>query len=356
MSNKTILVTGAGGNIGRELLMLLIRSPHDYNIRIFDVPSLKNKEFFDRFHNRVKTFWGDISNKYDSIDACKDVDVVIHLAAIIPPLAYERPDLVESVNVLGTRNLIENLEVYSPNALLCFSSSVAVYGDRVDDPYIKVGDPLQASLDDNYAESKIEIEKMVQESKLQWTIFRLSAIFGVGNHKISPLMFAMPLATPMEITTPRDTAQAFVNAIEHREELVGRIFNLGGGRKMTPIYEDFLRAQFRLAGLGDLDFPIQAFATQNYHCGIYEDGDELENILHFRRDTLRSLYREIAKAHPWPLRLLTKASSRIIKKWLLSKSDPYKGWVDKDAYKLYKYFGIDIREQMIGAMSNKKKE
>lgn len=54
--------------------------------------------------------------------------------------------------------------------------SVAVYGDRFLDPYIKVDDPLIPALGDNYAYTKIEMEKLIQESGLSYSIFRLARI------------------------------------------------------------------------------------------------------------------------------------------------------------------------------------
>ena len=97
-----------------------------------------------------------------------------------------------------------------------FSSSVAIYGDRLKILRLRQTDPLDDDDEDFYVQSKIKAEEVVQHSHLDWTIFRLTAILGVNNHKITGLMFHMPLDTPMEITTPSDAARAFVNAIEHK--------------------------------------------------------------------------------------------------------------------------------------------
>lgn len=84
-------------------------------------------------------------------------------------------------------------------------------------PDILTTDELKPSLGDHYATTKLATEKIIQESKLNWTIFRLSAIMGAGNHKITELMFHMPVNTSVEITTPEDTACAFVNAADKME-------------------------------------------------------------------------------------------------------------------------------------------
>ena len=83
-------------------------------------------------------------------------------------------------------------------------------------------------------------------SKLEWTIFRLTAIMGVKNHKMTGLMFHMPLSTPMEICMPEDTARAFTNGIEKRDQLKNKVFNLAGGPSCRTSYEEFLGINFRM--------------------------------------------------------------------------------------------------------------
>ena len=131
----------------------------------------------------------------------------------------EKPTLAHQVNVVGTQNLLQSLEKHSPQAFFFYSSSVSVYGDRLDDYLIKTTDSLRASEGDKYAETKIETEQLIPASQLDWSIFRLSVIMGINNHKMSGLIFHVPLATKMEITTPLDTASAFVNGVSKQEEL-----------------------------------------------------------------------------------------------------------------------------------------
>ena len=90
----------------------------------------------------------------------------------------EKPTLAHQVNVVGTQNLLQSLEKHSPQAFFFYSSSVSVYGDRLDDYLIKTTNSLRASEGDKYAETKIETEQLIQASQLDWSIFRLSAIIG----------------------------------------------------------------------------------------------------------------------------------------------------------------------------------
>lgn len=335
---KTVLLTGAGGSIGRECLQLLLKARHMYNIRVFDVDTPKNREYFDRYQGQIQVYFGDITQRADLVAPITGADVVIHFAAVIPPLARLRADLVKSVNIEGTRNVISVMEEYAPHAFLEYASSVATYGDRLENPYISVSDDLSPAIGDIYGEGKVQSEKDIQNSKLQWTIFRLAAIMGAGNHQVSGLMFLMPLNTPMEICTPRDTARAFVHAINHVEELTGNIYNLGGGQECVTTYYDFLSRNFQIMGLGELDFPDNAFATHNFHCGIYTDSDVLEDILHFRRDTLEDYYKMLRKSTPRLQVLATKAMRGLVKSYLLSKSEPYKAWKEQDPEKCKLFF------------------
>ncbi|CEN44702.1 NAD-dependent epimerase/dehydratase family protein [Capnocytophaga canis] len=338
MQKKTILLTGAGGSVGKEALQLLVNKHNLYNIRIFDLDTPKNRKYFETFSDKIEIFYGDITRKEDTVAPVTGVDVIIHLASVIPPLANEKTHLVDSVNVGGTRHLVENTEKYAPDAFMLFASSVATYGDRLQDPYIRVTDPLVPSEGDYYAQGKIIMEKIVRESRLQWSIFRLGAIMGPKNHKISGIMFLMSLDQLMEIATPRDTARAFVNGIDHLQSLNQKIFNLGGGADCVTTYREFLGKNFEIYGLGKLNFPERAFATKNFHCGVYVDGDELEKIVRFRKDTLEDYYQMVREATPMLQRWATRLFAPIIKKYLLSKSEPYKAWKQNDTEKIKRYF------------------
>ncbi|MDN4753114.1 NAD(P)-dependent oxidoreductase [Porphyromonadaceae bacterium W3.11] len=342
MKNKKIrvLITGAGGNIGRELVKMLARRNNQVEINVFDLNTAANREFFDRFLGKINVYFGDITDPSSlSGNVTKDKDIIFHLASIIPPLANENPKLAYDVNVNGTSNLVNSLQVGSPDAFIVMASSVAVYGDRLKNPYIKVDDPLLPIEDDYYAEYKVQMEEIIQKCTLKWSIFRLAAIMGVTNHVSPDLMFKMPLEQVIEICTPRDTARALLNSIDHVDELNGKIFNLGGGPSCTTIYGDFLQNNFKIYGLGALDFPQHAFATQNFHCGFYEDGDILNDILDFRRDTLDDYYQALRAKTPSIQRWATKGLSKLVKSYLLSKSKPYEAWLNNDEEEMKKYFG-----------------
>jgi len=335
---KRVLLTGASGAVGREVLLQLSQIPEEIEITVFDRRTKDTEAFYRKVNKKFNLIYGDISVKDDVCDACKNKDVVIHLAAIIPPLADKKPELAEAVNIEGTRNLIDCLEDHSPDAFFIYSSSISVYGDRNRDPWIKTGDKLLPSDRDEYARTKIEAEKIITGSKLSWTIFRLTAIMGTGNHKPSALMFHMPLDTCLEIATPGDTGRAFVQALRHMEELKGKIFNLGGGEKCRISYRDFLSGSFSAMGLGSLDFRSNTFAGRNFHCGYYADGEALNDILDFRRDTLDDYFKALKESISPARRIAVIMLRKIIKRNLEKQSEPLAAVRTKNQTDIRHYF------------------
>lgn len=335
---QTVLVTGAAGAVGSAVLAELMTHPAQFNIRALDVKTKRSQQILKPYANAVEVYWGDLRVPGSFDAAVRGVHAVIHLAAIIPPLADQQPALAETVNVQGTANLIGALQRCAPGAFLLLTSSVSVYGDRVATPWITVNDPLCPSDGDYYAVTKIRAEELVKQSGLAWSIFRLTGIFSPTT-SVDPLLFHMPLDTCLEFATTRDTGRALVQALDRTDQLIGRIFNLGGGECCRVIYRDFLERCFSQAGLGRLDFPRGAFAERNFHCGYFEDSADLEDILHFQRDSMESYltWREQFMS-PWQ-RWLASGFKTVIKQQLLKRSDPYRALKDRNGQLIRRFFG-----------------
>ncbi len=336
---KRILITGASGTVGINTINNLIDNK-DVELTLFDLNTPRAKKRLKPYRDKARIVWGDISEKNALIPACMNQDVVIHLAAIIPPMAEDYPPLAYKVNVIGTKNLIDLLEMLSPQAHIIYASSVAVYGDRLKNPWISTTDPLKPSEGDEYGKTKIIAENLIRASSLTWTIMRLSAVFGVKNHKISKMLFHMPLDTPIEIITPEDAGRAFARAALNTDKIKNRIFNLGGGEKARILYKDFLDRSFRIFGLGGLDFPPQAFAKRNFHCGYFKDSNELEAILHFQQDDIETYFKRVEASVTIIQKFFTYLFHKMIKASLLKKSEPLKALKNGDKKLMKRFFGL----------------
>ncbi|MCK5811526.1 MAG: NAD(P)-dependent oxidoreductase [Clostridiales bacterium] len=335
---KTILVTGIFGSIGHETLKELIRKKNKYIIIGLDIKNKKTLSTYKKVKDHLTMYWFDLAKKENMSHILSSVDYVIHLAAIIPPLADKNPSLAKSINVDGTNHLLSQLNKFAPTAFLIFSSSISVYGDRINNPYISITDSLLPSDGDYYAKTKILAERLVIKSSLNWTIFRLSAIMS-PKAKMDPLFFHMPLNTCMEIATTRDTGYALVRAIEKQNQLNHQIFNLSGGKSCRVVYKNFLEKAFMLSKLGKFNLPKIAFAKKNFHCGYYRDADILQNILSFQRDSIDDYYSLYKKSISLPQSFFTLLFKRVIKKSLLKKSDPLASIKNNNLLLQHKFYG-----------------
>jgi nucleoside-diphosphate-sugar epimerase len=314
-----ILLTGAFGNVGLSTLKELLNK--DYAVRVFEVNNRKNRKIAKKFKNRVDIIWGDLRNKEDVNIAVQNQDVIIHLAAIIPPLADANPNLAESVNVGGTKNLLKAIKVQGQKPRLLFTSSVAVYGDRRYNPMIEETDPLAPSKGDYYAITKISAEKLIRESGIDFAIFRLTYITSTEKLNMDPLMFHMPLDTSIEICDTKDVGLALVNAIEC-DEVWGETFNLAGGKKCRITYREYLNDMMDIFGLGRNFLPEEGFAEKDFHCG-YMNTDKSQDLLDYQKHTLEDYYGEV-KRKIGPKKHFMPVIKWMIRINLLKRSEPYR--------------------------------
>jgi UDP-glucose 4-epimerase len=109
----------------------------------------------------------------------RDVDAVIHLAAIISvPFSIENPDVTFDVNVEGTRGLLASC-VRSGVKKFIFASSCSVYGTP---QYLPINEAHPTCPISPYAASKLEGEhccqKLIDRSGLDVVVLRFFNVFG----------------------------------------------------------------------------------------------------------------------------------------------------------------------------------
>lgn len=330
-----VLLTGAAGSVGYETLKRLISDGH--KVTAFDIKNYKNTQKLNKYSKKADIIYGDIRNKALVNNLVSGQDIIIHLAALIPPQADKFPELTHDINFGGTKNIVNAIKESDNKSFLVFSSSVSVYGDRTKDYWIKTTDKLKPSEGDYYAKMKIKTEKYIQSADINYTIFRFTGI--MNRPQTDPLMFHMPLDTKLEIATVWDTARALVKSIDHTKELNKHIYNLGGGEKCRTTYREFLINMFKIYGLQYKYIKEVAFARKNFHCGYFLDSDKLENILHFRRDTLADYYRIIDKSTNKFVRFFSRLFSQPIIFFLTKKSEPLQAIKNKDKGLIRRFFG-----------------
>lgn len=295
-----VLVTGGLGLVGSSVTAELLAAGH--TVRVFDRAAsdrsvrravrLASGGRKSAASGRIEAVTGDLCNIAEVGEAVRNADAVIHLAALIPPASDRLPGYARYVNAGGTRNIVEAMERSAPAARLLFTSSIAVYGDRRARPLIRVEDATNPG-EHGYAAQKLEAESIVRNSKLDWSIFRLSYIVSPRKLTMDPLMFEMPLETSLEVCTVGDTARALARAVTV-PGTTGRTLHIAGGPLCRTTYRDYLDRMAELFGLGQGGFPAEAFSTADFHCG-FMDTAEAQTLLRFQSETLEDYYRDVAR-------------------------------------------------------------
>lgn len=298
----------------------------NYDVRIFDVKNKKNKRLANRCKKDIQIFWGDLRNFNDIEMAVHDIDVVVHVAAIIPPLADKKPKLAESVNVGGTTNIIKAIENQPKKPKLIFTSSVAIYGDRRKNPLITPEDLPNPNEDDEYAKQKIKCEELIKNSSLEWAIFRLTYIVSLYKLQMDPLMFEMPLDTCIEICDTKDVGLALTNAVENKD-IWGNILHIAGGEQCRISYREYLKVMLGIFGIGFKELPEEAFRRERgFHCGFMTTKKSQE-LLNYQRHTLDDYFSAVRKKVAIS-RFFNMMFKPIVQKYLLNKSHYYKDYLN----------------------------
>lgn len=285
-----VLVTGALGNIGSHTVPLLLERGH--RVRALDVGPVPPP--LAQAFSRAEVLRADVRDRAAMDDAVRGVDVVVHLAYVIPPPAWDEPERAEAVNVGGTRTLLEAAQAAATKPRFLLASTLDVYGHTTHlAPPRRVTDSVHAT--DNYSAHKLDNEARVRSSGLTWCIFRFADVPPIALRAPVPAMFRVPLDTRIEVIHPRDAALAVANALDVPEAW-GRTLNVGGGARCQLVYREYLGRFLDAMGVGRL--PDEAFSTEPY-CTDWLDTEESQRLLGYQRASFDDVVRETRALLGW---------------------------------------------------------
>jgi nucleoside-diphosphate-sugar epimerase len=294
-----VLVTGAFGNVGSHTVPHLLARGH--RVRALNHLSTEARKAAQK--STVEVVWGDVTNPDAVQRAVAGVDTVIHLAALIPPGADERPDEARATNVDGTATVIAACQAQPEPPRLLFTSTFDVHGYTLDKPPPRhVDDPLVAT--NPYTAHKIECEAMIRASGLDWCIFRLADVPILGIRDPHPIMFEIGLDNRIETLHADDAGLAIANALE-TAPVWGRVLFVGGGASCQVTYRDYLTRL--LAAMGVDPLPDEAFSDAVYATDWIDTTDS-EALLHYQRHSFDDIAEAIAASLGWRRRLASAAS------------------------------------------------
>lgn len=282
---KKILVTGAAGTIGIQVIKYLL-AEGKYEITALD---LKNKSVFKklkRFKRRVNLLYGDVGDRILIEALIKDHDIVIHLASALPPLSDMKKGLSEIIEYHNTENIIRAISYYNPKCHLFYASTTSMYKEKVA-PTVK--SKIELSDFDYFSLAKYKAELLIKEKLRNYTIYRIPLV--LSNPLYEPFMYHIKKNKMVDTITKEDAAYAFVSGIKNVDKLNKKTFNLAGEEPI--LYKELLNKLLKINGLSFKYVLSRMFLEKNYYSPVCQDRDELENIIHYRNDSYAEYYNRL---------------------------------------------------------------
>jgi len=260
---------------------------------VFDLDTPRNRKSVKGLNGKAEVLWGDIMQPDSVRKALEGVDAVVHMAAVLPPLAYEKPELAAKVNVGGTRIIVDLIKERDDNIPFVFTSSVAAFGPTPHAtkplcPNKNEPDPKEA-----YGETKLQAENLIKESGINYVILRLTATMYL-SFSASDLkrMFTIPLNNRVEYCHPDDTASAILNAVKNFNTIKGNTLVISGGPQQRMLYRDMIRTILGVMGL-PLP-PARKFTKEPYYLDWY-DTTRSQKLLNFQRRSFADFIKDYSK-------------------------------------------------------------
>ncbi|GKS69940.1 nucleoside-diphosphate-sugar epimerase [Nitrosomonas sp. PY1] len=162
---KLVAVTGATGFIGKNLTEKLIAD--GYKVR-----ALGRK--YQPSNESIQWIQGDLGNSVALNYLVRDVSAVIHCAATVRGGSFKE---FSDINIQGTRNLLEAIVQQPQSIRFLYISSLAARQPELS----------------WYAQSKYLSEQALYQysDRLNWTVFRPTAVYGPGDKELKPLFQSM---------------------------------------------------------------------------------------------------------------------------------------------------------------------
>ena len=158
-----VLVTGATGFVGRELLRQLHAAGYPLRLLVRNPASPTARRVADEFHADLRQ--GDVIEGGSLAAAARGMDAVVHLVGIIGEIGR---NTFENAHVRATGNMLQAARDAGVRRFIQMSA----LGTRPDAVA-------------RYHRTKWAAEELVRGSGLDWTIFRPSLIYGAGDRFVN---------------------------------------------------------------------------------------------------------------------------------------------------------------------------
>ena len=198
-----VLLTGATGFIGRQIVQDLQKKKIDFTCYI--KRSFKNEEIAK--NNNLKVIYGTLEDTPALMQATKEIDTVIHLAALLR--TNDKTDL-KIANVDGTKNILQASILNNVKHFIFISSYLAL--------------PQFSSY---YGYTKREAEKLVKAVGINYTILKPTLVYGKDDYYLSSIasilkkykIIPLPADFNLQPVHVSDVSNAVISCINNKKAI-----------------------------------------------------------------------------------------------------------------------------------------
>ncbi|SFJ42943.1 SDR family oxidoreductase [Celeribacter neptunius] len=288
-----ILITGAGGMIGRVLTAELAASGHEVIATDLTVP----KTLPDTVRFVAMDVTSDAPGK---VIARERPEVIVHLASIVTPGPGMGRELAYQVDVEGTRKVLE-AALSAGVRRLVVTSSGAAYGYHADNPVpLRESDPVRGNPEFAYADHKRQVEEMLAKARtahpvLEQVVLRVGTVLGKDTNNQITALFRKPrllalrgCESPFVFIWTHDLARILIRAATDGPP---GIFNVAGDGALgvSDLAQRLGKPLRRLPALG-----IKAALALAHPLGLSRYGPEQVRFLQYRpvlaNDALKEVF------------------------------------------------------------------
>jgi UDP-glucose 4-epimerase len=282
----SVLVTGAGGYLGRQLLEALAGQGAGYtSIAALDVRETAQGERLPGVHYVTCDIRSpDLTRIFREFAP----HVVVHLASIVTPGKKADRAFEYSVDVEGTENVLKACLQASAGRIIVTSSGAA-YGYHADSPaWLSETDPVRGNPEFAYSDHKRLVEEMLvryrqEHPQLGQLVLRPGTILGKTTANQITALFEKPFilgvrgaSIPFVFIWDRDVVACILKGV--REGSTG-IFNLAGDGVLT------MEEIAHLLGKPYVPMPVSLLVSALWllkQLGLTQYGPEQINFLRYR--------------------------------------------------------------------------
>ena len=246
LRDRTVLVTGADGFIGSTLVEQLVQM----GARVVGLAQYNSFNYWGWLEDvrdiaEVRVVTGDIRDPHFCLKLLEGIDIVFHLAALIPiPYSYRAPDSYLDTNVRGTLNICQAAKAHNIEKLVQTSTS-EVYGSA---RHVPIDEAHPLTPQSPYSATKIAADALAMSFYYSFglpvTVARPFNTYGPRQsaRAVIPTIISQiasglsevqlgDLTTTRDFTYVEDTCRGLIHIAEH--DSVGEVFNIGSGREIS---------------------------------------------------------------------------------------------------------------------------